>query len=88
MSLQMADRELRLSNNALHLSFNFFDRYLGLMLCGERNLQLVSTACMYKSDFLDLLLSVSLTQKYHYFRWDVVGPRSNRCRHVGQRGDG
>ena len=46
MSLQMADRELRLSNNALHLSFNFFDRYLGLMLCGERNLQLVSTACM------------------------------------------
>ena len=47
MSLQMADRELRLSNNALHLSFNFFDRYLGLMLCGERNLQLVSTACMW-----------------------------------------
>ena len=43
----MADRDLRLSNHALHLAFNYFDRFLSLMECGERKLQLVSTACMW-----------------------------------------
>lgn len=47
VSSQMADRELRLSNHALHLSFNYFDRFLSRMQCGERSLQLVSTACMW-----------------------------------------
>jgi hypothetical protein len=49
----MADRDLRLSNHALHLSFNYFDRFLSRMECGERNLQLVSTACMWVAAKVD-----------------------------------
>jgi hypothetical protein len=49
----VADRDLRLSNHALHLAFNYFDRFLSLMECGERKLQLVSTACMWVAAKVD-----------------------------------
>ena len=57
----MAD-DLRLSNRALHLSFNYFDRFLSRMECEERNLQLVSTACMWVAAKVDAGTTVAASQ--------------------------
>ena len=58
---QMAD-DLRLSSRALHLSFNYFDRFLSRMECEERNLQLVSTACMWVAAKVDAGTTVAASQ--------------------------
>ena len=44
---QVADDQLQLSNQALMLAFNYFDRYLSLIPCPKTKLQLVSTACLW-----------------------------------------
>eukprot|EP01047_Picozoa_sp_COSAG01_P021194 COSAG01_NODE_1224_length_11142_cov_72.842615_5_plen_96_part_00 len=41
--LQLADNELRLSNQALLLAFNYFDHYLSMIEVRKTQLQLVST---------------------------------------------
>ena len=43
----MADHQLRLTNQALLLGFNYFDRYMSLIPCPKNKLQLVSTACLW-----------------------------------------
>ena len=45
--LQLADHELRLSNQALLLSFSYFDQYMSIDETRKTQLQLVSTACMW-----------------------------------------
>eukprot|EP01043_Picozoa_sp_COSAG02_P037205 COSAG02_NODE_2775_length_8040_cov_9.109365_10_plen_166_part_00 len=46
-NLKLADNELRLSNQALHYAFAYFDQYLSRMPCPREQLQLVSTAAMW-----------------------------------------
>ena len=46
-NLKLADNELRLSNQALHYAFAYFDQYLSCMPCPREQLQLVSTAAMW-----------------------------------------
>ena len=46
-NLKLADNELRLSNQALHYAFAYFDQYLSLMPVPREQLQLVSTASMW-----------------------------------------
>eukprot|EP01043_Picozoa_sp_COSAG02_P027829 COSAG02_NODE_1658_length_11466_cov_36.222046_2_plen_342_part_00 len=45
-NIEMADL-LKLSNQALLLAFTYFDRYLSLIPCRLKDLQLLSTACMW-----------------------------------------
>lgn len=46
-NLKLADKELRLSNQALHYAFAYFDQYLSQMPCPWEDLRLVSTAAMW-----------------------------------------
>lgn len=46
-NLKLADNELRLSNQALHYAFAYFDHYLSRMPCHWKQLPLVSTAAMW-----------------------------------------
>ena len=46
-NLTVADHPLRLTNQALLLAFNYFDRYMSFIPCPKTKLQLVSTACLW-----------------------------------------
>ena len=46
-NLKLADNELRLSDQALHYAFAYFDRYLSRTPCPREQLGLVSTAAMW-----------------------------------------
>jgi hypothetical protein len=48
-NIEVADRHMRLTTEALHLAFNYFDRYLSLVPCAVEHLQLMSLACMWVS---------------------------------------
>jgi hypothetical protein len=45
--LQVADNYLILPNTALHLAFNYFDRFLATSRCPPERLQIVATACLW-----------------------------------------
>jgi hypothetical protein len=46
-NLEVADNSLRLTNKALLLAFNYFDRHLSRAQVPKSELQLVSTACLW-----------------------------------------
>ena len=45
--IEVADTRLRLTNQALQLSFNYFDRFLSKTVCSKEKLQVVATACLW-----------------------------------------
>ena len=45
--IEVADTRLRLTNQALQLSFNYFDRFLSKTVCTKEKLQFVATACLW-----------------------------------------
>ena len=45
--LHVADNYMMLPNTALHLAFNYFDRFLANTPCAPERLQLVATACLW-----------------------------------------
>ena len=45
--LEVADNHLRLTNQALQLSFNYFDRFLSKTVYSKEKLQFVATACLW-----------------------------------------
>lgn len=81
-NLELADHELRLSNQALLLSFNYFDQYMALMKVRKTQLQLVSTACMWvaskicasecpvaKAEQLESLIGIGKIEIVEMERW-------------------
>eukprot|EP01052_Picozoa_sp_SAG31_P039352 SAG31_NODE_5440_length_2537_cov_2.097211_3_plen_106_part_00 len=86
---QVADEHLQLSNQALMLAFNYFDRYLSLIARPKTKLQLVSTACLWvaskvcstecpvaKPEYLERLIGVHRDDIIEMERWLV---RSSSC---------
>jgi hypothetical protein len=83
-NLELADRDLQLSNQALLLAFNYFDAYLSMIVVPKKGLQLVSTACMWvaskicasecpvaKAEELESLIGIEKRQIVEMERWIV-----------------
>ena len=85
-NLEVADHQLRLTNQALLLGFNYFDRYMSLIPCPKTKLQLVSTACLWvaskvcanecpvaKAEQLERLIGVHRKDVVEMERWLLCG---------------